>query len=198
MKSFLRENFVIVLGATMPLLLMLALFAVRALQTPVAPPQYEAIYAHIPYYARYDFIVTNDGRLRVTWLPRKRNNDNDKQDDLIPENAEPLTLYRYTPGAPYAKAFSLPAPRGDASRAKTALSLPDELQALRLAPSPQSPDGYELSRHTRSSNNIFTDIFGYREDYNQLYLRHGTYYVAIPGATIPYGQEKFIGWVIKE
>lgn len=182
MPPFLRENAVIILGLTLPLILMLALLLLRTFENSGPPPTYEIIFALHNYNYPAEITVKEE-KLHITLLPFK-------DEYSYPQN--PLTIYRYNPATDKLTAFNI---TQDRITTPTPYELPAELAALRLNDNPQSPDGYRLVRDRTRNGNIFSEIF-FSPRNHHFFLQSDERSVPLPTVMDPYRSEKFIGWVI--
>ena len=192
--KWLRDNAVLALGISLPLLLMLVFIGIRTVQEKnIAAPAHTAVFAIMPYYGGPQPFVVNvgeNGRLSATFMV-----------ETAPERGttEPvLTLYKFDPAANDLKTYTLKGPRDPAAKREYKLELPDDLATLKLSAANTAPDGYRLDRTYRGSGNLMTEIFGYNGHTDAPFvLANGSRRVTIPGP-FEYGQEQFIGWVEKQ
>jgi hypothetical protein len=196
MKAFLKENFVLALGISLPVLLIITVVIAQQLSLPSAPPQYKAIFAvQNQYYNHkpYKFEVDENGKLSVSYKePEPHPNQNNYHYN------HKANIYIYDPALNYARAIKFDAPEG-LKTGEIKVFETTELDKYRLNTSELSPDGYFFTKHNRrSGGNLFTDVFGYRSTYSRYALKKENHIVSIKIDDYFYGQEKFIGWVIEE
>lgn len=189
--KWLRENAVLALGISLPLLLMLIFMAARTVQGHnTAPPAHTALFAVMPYYGEpQPFVVRvgENGRLSATFMV-----------ETAPERGATehvVTIYKFNPAENRTDTYTLKAPLDPVAKREYELELPDALATLELTAETTAPDGYRLDRTYRGSGNIMTEIFGYNGNSDAPFvLVNGPRRVTIPGP-FDYGQEQFIGWV---
>jgi hypothetical protein len=195
MKAFLKENFVLVLGVSLPVLLIIVFMIAQQLTIPSTPPKYKAIFAvQNQYYNKkpYRFEVDNNGKLSVSY---KQPEPNPNQHYY---NKHLAQIYIYDPDLEYARTIKLDPPE-DLKAGKVKSIKTPELNNYKLNTNDVSPDGYHFTKHNRRhSGNIFSDIFGYRSYHSNYALKKDNHLVMIKIDDYFYGQEKFIGWVIEE
>lgn len=190
MKAFLKENFVLVVGIALPLVLIALFFiAGQVTRMAAADPQYDAVFA-IDYYHNaaerpFDISVDSSGNIVIK--------SNDVDDDLHYQVPQLLVFDHETLSVrPLDIDFDL--------KAQGTITAPDleELNQHRIDPSPVSPDGYAFEYNYRSSNGIFGEIFGFGyRSRSQYALRNGLRVIPVESTTYFY-QAHFLGWVIDE
>ncbi|MBU0859570.1 MAG: hypothetical protein KJ667_06510, partial [Alphaproteobacteria bacterium] len=149
--KLLRENFVLVLSISLPLLLMLALFALNALtRATIPPPQHDVIFALPPYGPDSFFVSENKGKMVITYTPSDK--DSTGKD-------EALQLFRYDPRADRTYQFSVSAPANQIGGIKTNIPVPEALQDISVDPAVESSDGYRLTRLPYRNSGLLFDIF---------------------------------------
>ena len=193
MKSFLKENFVLVLGISLPMLLVIGVMALQSVTRAITePPQYGVLFTHGGNYASkqtFDFDIEDNGQLSISFELDEDLNDNHLRSVLE------MTLYYYDPKEGSVSKFKLEAPKDYEKDREYSIEAPAALAALRFDDSETSPDGYIFDRRTRnSSGGLFTEMFGYRRYRNNMALIKGGYVHDIPDAPSYYNTQ-FIGWV---
>lgn len=195
-KSFLKDNIVLVLGVSLPLLLALFFWAATVLsRSAVEPPQYAALYAEQQDHYRpndvYRFFV-DDGTLYYQYYPPE-------QDENASRLPKPPKLYLYDPAEETEKQIDLPAIRDIEEKLDAPVPA---LQGMTIDTSDQSPDGFIFINHGRSrgNSNLMTELFGGGSRYRATYaLEKDSVRFEIPGTEgRRYPRAQFIGWVIDE
>lgn len=189
MKSFLKENMVLVAGIALPLLLTLFFFAATQMDKINAePPRYSFIFA-TNYYENsraypYRFIVEDD-QLRFVYSP--------PEDKDVYYNRTKPRLYVYDPVAQTSREIALPNIEDREEKVEVAL---EDIRAGKLSSLKKSPDGFVFEYDYRGGGNLMTEIFGggYRSR-SQLVLRKDGYSVRVPNADRYNSQ--FIGWIVE-
>lgn len=197
-KEFVKGNLVLIVGLTLPVLLMVGFMVAASLpQTIADPPRYDLVFAvpdypqgaqNLPVNVR---LVVKDGVLRAQYTR------------VAPPNAYPggwkkLYLFEASTRRVRELPFGFPA---DVDTIETMREEVVEPTAqLKLDTTLQSPDGYELGYGRYSGGGLLTDVF-WRPSYsNEPRLRKG-------GSSVPltrgdgrpqfyYGNVEFVGWVV--
>lgn len=192
MKNFIKQNLVLVIGLTLPVMLVILFFVASVLPKSMGtPPQYEMLFSVVRYdyqnpsAVNVDFVV-KEGVLkaRVTKIDKKNQNYNSKK--LMAYDAKTESVKEI----PY-----------DISRigevADGTEVILDETKHLTIDTSHTSPDGYVFEGSQYGGGGLVTELFGggYR---NQGYrLKKGTVGYKIPNASNDYYYNvQFIGWVV--
>ncbi len=199
MKKFLKDNFVLVVGLTLPILLMIGFIVFSALPRSLSnPPQHDLIFAVPDYsYSGTNFPVTvmlivRDGVLtaqytRVTQVPNFAYSGGWKK------------LYRYEAGPQTVRELPFSIPQDAASIASTREDIVEATKGLKLDTTARAPDGYELDYRTNRGGGLLTDIF-WSPSSTEPRLRKGTSSVRLRTGdrrTDFYaGNVEFIGWVV--
>lgn len=186
MKSFFKENLVLVAGVALPLLLTIIFFVATNIgKTTIALPKHELIFvAEEAYNSPYQIIVRNK-RLHLTYT--KPNKDNNYRKGNTP------SLYVYDPITAESSEIELPAiglQDGD-----TDVIIP-ALASKTVSSLKESPDGYQFSYVSRGGGNLMTEVFGggYSSRSGQV-LHKGPQRIDVPHAD--HYRASFVGWVIK-
>lgn len=197
MKRIWKEHFVIILGVSLPALLILAVMVIEGLSGP--GPKYPVLYAQstIPAYGHsqdnYRIEINNEGALRVQFTPATSSEDRDSK------NGQGLTVGLFDPTTDNTRNFDLIAPRDFKDGETYDLEIPPELAAMRFSDERVSPDGFHME-YERNSRTIFMDMFGYNRRSGYV-LVNGVKREPIP-AYIRYSYNNpetvFVGWQIKE
>lgn len=187
MMKWISDNLVLVLGMSLPLLLMLVFAGVRAVNAHnVAPPAHAILLA--PAYGRgYDLNIDDSGKLSIKLQSRAAHMP------AVPPRTE---IGLFTPATGEWRHFTLQSDKPPAPDRDIKINTPPELAALRFTADKTAPDGYKFST-ARSNGNLIVDIFG-TSRYGRHTLTNGRRTIHIPesqGIGSPY---KFIGWVIPE
>lgn len=193
MKSFLKENFVLVLGISLPMLLVIGVMALQGItKATTVAPQYSVVFSHGGSYASnqsFDIEIEDDGQLTISFEVDDSLNESHLRSELE------MTLYLYDPKDGSVSKFKLEEPDDYEKDREYSIQVPAALAELRFDDSETSPDGYSFERKTRhSSGGFFTEIFGYHRYRNDMALVKNGYIHDIPEAPSYYNTQ-FIGWV---
>jgi len=194
LKAFLKENYVLVVGITLPVILVLLFFLAMVLPNRMAPPpQYDFLFTVDDYQpagppsvsVRYDVY---QNALRATLLVNAQPNYH-----TVPR----LFIYEVASRTVREIAVDLPVAPEDVPKDRQ-LRI-EEVAGLYLDPRLTAPDGYEF-RHSQYSGagGLFTELFvsgGTR--YQPSLVRNGaTARLNLPTGRYNYYNARFLGWVI--
>lgn len=196
MKNFIKENLVLVLGLTLPLLLILLFFVATVIPKAFGtPPQYEMLfstsrydYQDPPEYA-LDFVV-KDQKLIV----KSHKNNNKDQRGYYSK-----LLMAYDGKTETVREINIDLAKA-ASLANGNEAVLEETSSWTIDTSRVSPDGYALDGPSYRDGGLVGGIFGGGYQNNGFRLKKGSVGYKIPethGAYY-YNQAHFIGWVIKK
>lgn len=193
LKNFIKENFVLVIGMTLPVMLIVLFFVASVIPKSMGtPPQYEMLFSisRFDYQNRLpnnvDFVV-KDGVLKV------RITKNDIKDN----NLKFKKLMAYDGKTDSVKEISFDISKiGDVADG-TEIIL-DETKNMTIDPSNKAPDGYAFDGPSYGSGGLATELFsgGYR---NQGYrVKKGSVGYKLPNTSRDYYYDnvQFIGWVV--
>lgn len=196
-KDFVKANMVLVVGLTLPVVLMAGFLVASGLPERLAdPPKYNLVFAvtdysqaggsSIPVSVRF---VVEDGVLKAQYTK------------LLPQptgyvNNVWKKLYLYDAATQKVRELSFGFPPNMEAMEGTVSEVVAATRTLRLDTTLQSPDGYELSRDYGSRSGLINEIFwggGYSNEYR---LRKGSSSIRLPLAAVntTYGNVEFVGW----
>lgn len=200
MTKFLKDNFVLVVGLTLPILLMIGFIVFSTLPRSLSnPPQHDLIFATPDYSGSSNtlpvtvMLVVKDGVLKAQYTR------------LAPAPGGGYygggwkKLYRYQAGPQTVRELPFGIPPDIAAIAQTREDVVEATKDLKLDTTLRAPDGYELDYRSGRSGGLLTDIFGgsssreprLRKNASSVRLRTGD------GRTSFYaGNVEFIGWVV--
>lgn len=191
MKRFIRENYALVAGITLPLALMLVfLIAGKMAEVTVADPVYDAIFIG-DYYEGPDnpyTVAIEDGKLVIHVKP---------VDSKIPYRPPAPRLYRFDHTTKTSSPVAI-----DFTSVENGVVKDADLDALntkKLSTDVLSPDGYRFEYFYRSNGGgIAGEFFSFGRNY------HGSDYAlmkkprAVPlKPDQPVYQAKFLAWVLQ-
>jgi hypothetical protein len=198
-KRFVKDNFVLVMGLTLPVLLMAGFMVATSLPRPLSnPPQYDLVFStvdspqdarNLPVAVR---LVVRDGVLRAQYTkvfatPGVYLNNGWKK------------LYRFEAKTQKIRALTFGIPDGTDKIEGTREETVEATKGLKLDTALQSPDGYLFTYGDAGRTGLLTDIFWGGRYMNEPRLRKGSASVRLAlgdGGTYPYGPAEFVGWVI--
>lgn len=190
MSRFLRENYALVAGIVLPLVLIAVFFAAGRLSVmDIADPQYDAVFAvnYSPRAVNNPFVLTTDGGkliIRRTAPPDERRFRN---------RADPV-LYLFDHRTNRARRIDIDFANVIGGR----VSDPDlaALNKTGLITDPVAPDGYAFEYNASGRHGLFAEMFGGRRHRSRYVLRNGARTIPIAGPENFYAAH-FIGWVKK-
>jgi hypothetical protein len=187
LKNFIKENFVLVAGLALPVLLVVLflLFSIVP-RSMAAPPQYEVLFAdryHGPQNrnAPYDahFFVKEGILMARVW----KTQDTYSRTRLMAFDGKTLREIPYDIG-------NVP------DRAEIAL---DGFKGMKLDDSAIAPDGYVFESGRHGSHGLVTEFFGAGYHDAAPRLTKGAVSYSVPGnENYYYGNIQFIGWIIQK
>jgi hypothetical protein len=191
--KFVKDNLVLVIGLTLPILLMAVFLALSVLPDLADPPKYDLVFSSqdypstpIPISLR---LVVKDGVL-VAQYTRPAG-----QQQAFGGGWKKLFIYEASSRRVRQLTFGFPSDMHaiEGTREEPVASA----AGLRLDTTLQSPDGYELSFGDGRGGGLMLEIFGGSRRYEPR-LRKGGRSVPItaaPGDPFAYGGVEFVGWV---
>ena len=192
--KFVRDNLVLVIGVTLPVLLMAGFLLASALPGRLSdPPKYDLLFWEHDYTssARLPItlqLVVRDGVLMAQYTPMAKTNG-------IAVNGSWQKLFRYEAASGTVREVSLPFPPDMASIEAPREAAVEATKGLKIDTTRQAPDGYELAFDGRRGGGLLLELFGGGRDYGPR-LRKGGHSVPITGGPgRPYYSVEFLGWV---
>ena len=142
--EFIKKNIVLVIGMSIPILMIIFVAGSIYLPSFFIKPQYDFIYAdgNNPYFSKYEYFIQN-GKL-------EREQKSEYQERLGERDQK---LYVYEVEKNKSKEISF-----------------EEAQKLTLDPSSTSPDGFEIT-YGKKSEGFFPIFFWSHTDYETLYIK---------------------------
>jgi hypothetical protein len=196
MKNFIKENLVLVVGLTLPLLLIVLFFVATVIPKAFGtPPQYEMLfstsrydYQDTPEYA-LDFVV-KDQKLIVK---AHKNNNKDQR------GSHSKLLMAYDGKTETVREINIDLVKA-ASAAGGNEAVLEETGSWTIDTSRVSPDGYILDGPSYRDGGLVGGIFGGGYSNSGFRLKKGSVGYKIPETqgVYYYNQPHFIGWVIKK
>jgi hypothetical protein len=195
LKTLLKQNLVLVVGLTLPLLLIVLFFVASVLPKSMAtPPQYEMLFTTAKYEAQppdhvFDLSV-KDRHLMV----KARKND---QKDRVYQS---VRLMAYDGRSETVREIPLDTARIVQETSGEAVPLP-ETKGWQIDPASVAPDGYVLDAPNYGSYGLLGGLFGGSYRNNEYRLKKGGVGYKVPTlqpGNYYYGQLQFIGWVVSK
>ena len=191
-KNFIKENLVLVIGMTLPVLLIVVFFAASVLPKMMGtPPQYDMLFST----SRYDHqtaqpfnieFVVKDGVLKARVIKNDKAQQNYNRRQLMVYNGRTDSIKEID--------FDTKNMVDAENRAEIVV---EETKFMNIDTSNKAPDGYEFDGPTYRSGGLVTELFsgGYR---NQGYrVKKGGAGYKLPNTGRDYYYDiQFIGWVV--
>jgi len=195
MKNFVKENLVLIVGLTFPLLLILIFFAstvIPKLMSP--PPQYEMLFTtkQYDYQNKTDYLIDLSVKNQKLMVKVNKNENKDRSYDLT-------RLMAYDAKTDTVREIKIDTSKAIATAADGAVVL-QETENMTIDTAMVSPDGYRLDGPNYGGGGMVGGLFGggYRD--SGFRLRKGSIGYKIPHTQqhYYYNQVQFVGWVIKK
>jgi hypothetical protein len=197
-KSFVRDNLVLIVGLTLPILMMAGFLTASSWSRRLTdPPKHDLVFA-IPDYsmrpaAPVSVRLTVDGDLlkaQFTALPGQPG---------ASASREWKKLFIYDAASRTARELPFDVPADAAAIHGTRVDVVDSTKTLRLSPARTSPDGYELVYPDGSGGGgLFTELFYARRSRYAPRLKKGGSSVPLTLSDVQAYQgqpAEFVGWV---
>jgi hypothetical protein len=195
LKNMVKQNLVLVMGMTLPLVLIVLFFIASVLPKSMGtPPQYEMLFTTTKYEGQppdylYD-IVIRDKQLMV----KVRKNDHKER------GYQSTRLMAFDGRTEMVR--EIPLDIGNAGEVAGGEPVPlPSAQGWKIDTTSASPDGYVLDAPRYGGGNLLGGLFGVGYRDNEYRLKKGGIGYRIP-TTQPgyyyYGQMQFIGWVLSK
>src|SRR5215813_5657813 len=192
-KEFVKANLVLVVGLSLPIVLMAGFLVASGLPQRMAdPPKYSLVFAVTDFSQGVSGIpvsvsfVVQDGVLKAQYIKLP------PQPTGYVNNAW-KKLYLYDAATQKVRELSFGFPPNMDTIEGTSVEVVDATRTMQLNTTLQSPDGYELSHDYGSRSGLINKIFwggGYSNEYR---LRKDGSSVRLPlaSANVPYGTIEF-------
>lgn len=188
MTSFFKENFILILGAALPLLLAVAfLIASKVSVVGIDPPKTAVLYYYQSYYPKMDALRVKDGR--VYYRPVKQKHDG--------EFVTP-SLYMYDPVSGEQKKIGLSPDEGMVINKEALVA---DLKDISVSEQKESPDGFVFVNDMGGyRGGLVTEMFGGSSSRRTAnFLVKGALKSPVPKPDpYEYGQAQFLGWVVTQ
>lgn len=199
-QSFFKKNFVLIVGLSLPVLLIVGFMVATNLpQTLSDPPKYDFVFSTTDYPPNANNIpvsvrlVVKDGVLKAQYVRTA------VTPGAYPYNSwKKLFIYDSKLGKVRQLTFGFPADMEQIEGTKE--ETVEATKDLKLDTTLQSPDGYELSYDGYSHSGLLNDVFWGGGGYsNEPRLKKGSSSVRLSGDgrnSFLYGSVEFVGWAV--
>jgi len=199
-KDLFKENLVLIVGLTLPVLLMIGFLIASSLPPLGDPPKYDLIFTTQDYQGPANLPVTvqlivKDGVLRaqyVRWLPGP---------NAFVTNNVWKKLYIYEAGRQTVRELPFGLPAGIDKIEGIKEEVVEATKGMKLDTTLKAPDGYELTHEGYRYRGLVNDLlWNFSHSSNKMRLRKGA--TSFPLSTgkndsyFYYGDAVFIGWVV--
>lgn len=193
-SNFIKQNFALVLGIALPVLLVAGFMMMAAAPQSKGPaPQYALLFTvqeghggNIDY--NVDYVVKED-RLYARLTARRENDYSRSYNELYRFDGKSGSVKKITP--------DLPESIGDEKQRDIEVAA---FSGTRLSADSKSPDGFTLENGRYRSRGITGVFFGGSHGYQNVLRHEKGYAYKVPeyAGTYSYSHLKFIGWIISE
>ncbi len=192
-KNFFKDNFVMIVGLALPVVLMVGFMLASSLPPSGDPPKYDVIFSSPDYSSSGKpvtvTLVVKDGTLKAqyTKVPNPQTYPNNQW----------VKLYQFDAKTQTVRALGFGLPDEVDSITGTREDTVDATKNLKLDTSLKAPDGFELTNEYYRHGGLMGDLFGGWNSSSEMRLRNGSKTVRLTGDGAPfyYGSATFIGWV---
>ena len=192
MKNWFKENLVLAVGLTLPIMLIVLFFVATVIPKSMgSPPQYEMLFTTDKYEYQNKPDYSIDFKVKNKQLMIKPKKIDDKNNCC---NTKKLMAYD-------GKTETVREIAIDASKFADGIEvLLEETKELTIDTSATSPDGYMLDAPNYGSAGLLGGLFGGGSRANGHRLKKGGVGYKIPNAQPDYyyNQIQFIGWIVKK
>lgn len=187
--KFLKENWVLCVGFSLPLLLALLFYiSTQIAQSSIDPPRYSVVFYEDQNYARdrdpYRLVVKGH-QLYFQYFPLTEKNN-------YREWTKPR-LFIYNPVTDCKQEIELPSVDDPLIKVD---QLVQGMPAKKLTTTKESPDGYIFDKQYRGDGNLMTFMFGGSRTHSDILLINDSYSVEIPN--VERYATHFVGWLTDE
>ncbi|MDD2933167.1 MAG: hypothetical protein PHO76_04715 [Methylotenera sp.] len=195
MKNFIKENLVLVIGLTLPLLLIVLFFVATVIPKVMGtPPQYEMLFTtnHYDYQNPADYLLEFAVKNQQLTIKVRKNESKDK-------NYTSKKLMAYDGKTETVREIVVDIAKTTEATTGNAVVL-EETKNMAIDTSSISPDGYSLDGPSYGGSGLVGGFFGggYRNSGFRLKKGGVGYQVPNTQQNTYYNQMQFIGWVIKK
>ncbi|HSI44211.1 MAG TPA: hypothetical protein VK949_07705 [Methylotenera sp.] len=192
-KRFIKENLVLVIGLSLPLLLIVLFFVATVIPKSMAtPPQYEMLFT----VTKYDYQNAPDYLLSYA-VKDKHLVVKAKKNEEKPRNSNINTLLAYDAKTETVREINIDTSKLTETNSEMVV---EETKNYVIDNSTVSPDGYKLEGPNYSGGGLMGSLFGggYRNTGFRITKGNVGYKLPETQQDFYYNQVKFIGWIIKK
>lgn len=194
MKNFVKENLVLVIGLSLPILLIVIFFLATVIPKSFGtPPQYEMLFTTLKYEYETSPVYLVDFKVFNHQLVAKvKKNDNKNRN----YNAKKLMAYNAKTETMREISIDL----AQAAEAGDGDVILEETKGLKIDAAMVSPDGYQLEGSNYGNSGLVGGLFGGGNRNSGYRIKKGAvaYKVQTAQPDYYYNDFKFIGWIISQ
>ncbi len=192
MKKWIIENLVLVIGLSLPILLIVLFFLATVLPKSFStPPQYEMLFTTLKYeYENSPMYLVDFNVVNHQLMAKVKKNDDKSR------NYNSKKLMAYNPKTETVREITIDLAK--AAEANINEVLLAETKDLKIDASMVSPDGYQFEGSRYSNNGLIGGLFGGGNQNSGYRLKKGAvaYKVQTSQPDYYYSDFKFVGWVV--
>ena len=194
MKNWIKENLVLVIGLTLPILLIVLFFLASVLPKSLGtPPQYEMLFSTTKYeYQKSpDYVIDFKVKDKKIMVSAKKLDDKNN-------NGNSIKLMAYDGKTETVREITIDNVKTGAAASSGEIVL-DETKDLTIDTNAVSADGYVLDASNYNSGGLLGGLFGGGYRNSGYRVKKGAVGYKIPNlqANDYYNQLQFVGWVKK-
>ena len=195
-KNFIKNNFVLIVGLALPVLLMFGFMIASNLPDVITdPPKYDLIFTvtetsnnNLPIALK--LTVNKDGVLMAQYIPNRKEN----------YSYNPWKkLYIYEAKTQKVRELPFPYPADMGKITETKEEVVEATKGFKLDTASESPDGYSISYNGHSRSGLIGELFIGSSYSSEPRLRKGSSSVELMSGDnrtyFYYGSVEFVGWV---
>lgn len=195
LKQTLKENFVLIVGLTLPALLMIGFMLSTLLPNMATPPKHDLVFAMTDYsgsgkaWPFYINLYVKDGTLYANYQPTQNNYMNTAWKKLYLFDAETQKVQELPLDMP-------PEPTEDMKKQQFVV---EATKDMKLDTHLTAPDGYEFIQGGYSRSGLVNELFIGGGRNNGIRIRKGASSIKLPpsdGRGYYYYGADFLGWVV--
>ena len=195
LKTMIKQNLVLVVGLTLPLLLILLFFIASVLPKSMGtPPQYELLFTTTKYETQPpDYVFDLSVKDRQLMVKARKNDQKERV-------YQSVRLMAYDGRSETVREIPLDTAKLAQQALLEAVPL-HETTGWQIDTASVAPDGYVLDTPNYGSHGLLGGLFGGSYRNNEYRLKKGSVGYKVPTlqpGNYYYGQLQFIGWVVSK
>ena len=193
MQHFLKENWVLIIGILLPILLMIVFILATILpRFWVAPPKYDFLYVAYVYNYNNSPLYTLNVEVRDKKLHVWTQPVNEKT-----YTSQKPKLYIFENKTQASREIPISVPEQGSNKARTTIIIP-ELQNLLIDTSEKAPDDYRVYSQNQYNSDLGGLLFSNYDRNNAFLLKKNGYVIKVPFPLTSDYNTRFLGWIINK